>query len=191
VLQDLEKQKLILLGLRDHPSVAQDALEAMLHEMEKISVALCGQGKTGNSLREHEWLVSLRGRLAVLGGATQVDMPSYRAWQHKSASARSADLRQWIAPLLPLYEGLSIVLRLLRESGRRSDRVAEQGAYQQMLGGKLFQLLCVWVDPEVGVFPEISANKHMINIRFSAQDGELKPQQVSHDVSFQMALCNA
>lgn len=154
LLQDVEKQRLTLAGLRDHPGVAQDALEATLRDMEKISAMLAGQGKTAQVLRENEWLMSVRGRLAVPGGGTQIDIPSYYAWQHKPAAARCADLRQWIAPLKPLYEGLRIVLRLLREAGRRADMAAENGVYQQMLGGKLYQLLRVWVDPARGTFPE-------------------------------------
>jgi cell division protein ZapD len=93
-------------------------------------------------------------------------------------------------PLLPLHEGVAIALRLLRESGRRSDAVAEQGAFQQMLGGKTHQLLRAWIDDAAGVFPEISANKYMIWIRFSTQGGDLKPQQVSRDIPFQMSLCS-
>ncbi|QYJ22115.1 cell division protein ZapD [Achromobacter sp. ES-001] len=191
VLQDLERQRMALVGLRDHPGVAQDALEAMLRELEKVATALAAPGKTGQSLRENEWLTSLRGRLSVPGSATQVDMPSYFAWQNKSEAARLADLQAWISPFLALYDGLTLALRLLRESGRKTDIVAEQGAYQQMLGGKQFHLLRVWVDPEQGVFPEISANKYMIWIRFSTQDGEFKPQQVARDVAFQMTLCSS
>lgn len=191
VLQDLERQRLALAGLRDHPDVAQQALDEMLRDMERVAGGLSAQGKTGQALRENEWLVSLRGRLAVPGGASQVDMPSYHAWQHKPAEVRHADLHAWSAPLLPLCEGLAMALRLLRESGRSGPITAEQGAYQQMLGGKTHQLLRVWIDPAQGVFPEISANKYMIWIRFSTQDGELKPQPVARDVPFQLSLCSA
>lgn len=191
VLQDLERQRVALVGLRDHPGVAQDALEGMLRELEKVVAALAAPGKTGQSLRENEWLTSLRGRLSVPGGATQVDMPSYYAWQHKPEAARCADLQAWLAPFIALHDGLTLALRLLRESGRKADIVAEQGAYQQMLGGKQYQLLRVWIDPDQGVFPEISANKYMIWIRFSTQDGEFKPQQVARSIPFQMTLCNS
>ena len=189
VLQDVERQRAALSALRDHPDVAQDTLDEMLREMERAAGALSAQGKTGQALRENEWLVSLRGRLAVPGGATQVDMPSYHAWQHKPAEVRRADLQAWAAPLQALHDGLALAMRLLRESGRQTPTLAEQGGYQQMLGGKTYQLLRVWIDPEQGVFPEISANKYMVWIRFSTQDGELKPQPVSRDVSFQMSLC--
>lgn len=190
LLQDLERQRVALAGLRDHPGVAQDALEDMLCELEKTAAALAAPGKIGQSLRENEWLTSLRGRLSVPGSATQVDMPSYYAWQHKPETARCADLQAWVAPFLALRDGLTLALRLLRESGRKTGIVAEQGAYQQMLGGKQYQLLRVWVDPTESMFPEISANKYMIWIRFATQDGELKPQRVAHDIPFQMTLCN-
>lgn len=189
VLQDVERQRVSLASLRDHPDVAQDALEGMLRDMERTISALSAQGKTGQALRENEWLVSLRGRLAVPGGATQVDMPSYHAWQHKPAEVRRAEILAWAAPLQALQDCLSLAMRLLRESGRKAPTVAEQGGYQQMLGGKTYQMLRVWVDPQQGVFPEISANKYMVWIRFSTHDGELKPQPVSRNVSFDMSLC--
>lgn len=191
VLQDLERQRLALVALREHPGVAQDALETMLRDMERTVGALASQGRAGQPLRENEWLISLRGRLAIPGGAPQVDMPSYHAWQHKSGPERTTDLQSWIEPLRPLYDAVAMALRLLRESGRRTDIVAEQGGYQQMLAGKLFQLLRVWVDPKLGVFPEISGNKYMIWIRYSSQDGKSKPQQVGVDIPFQLSLCSA
>ena len=191
VMQDIERQRSQLAALRQHPGVEQTALEDMLRDMELAAAALAGSGKTGQALRDNEWLVSLRGRLAVPGGASQVDMPSYHSWQHKSADVRFNDLRTWTQPLLPLHEGVKIALRLLRESGDRSEMIADQGAYQQMLGGKVYQLLRVWVSPELDAFPEISGNKYMVWIRFSRQEAEAKPQHTSHSVPFTMALCNA
>jgi cell division protein ZapD len=191
VMQDIERQRASLAGLRGHPGVSQDALETMLGDMERVSAQLAGSGKTGQALRENDWLVSLRGRLAVPGGATQFDMPSYHAWQQKDENLRLRDLEGWIAPLTPLREALAIVLRLIRESGARAPASTDQGAYQQMLGGKVFQLLRVWLDDTVGFFPEISANKYMVWIRFSTQGGELKPQPISGEVAFQLALCNS
>ena len=188
VLQDVERQRLQLAALRNHPGVAQDALEATLADMERTSAALSAQGKAGQSLRENEWLGSLRGRLAVPGGASHIEMPSYHAWQNKPDEARCADLSGWMQPLRPLYEGVVTGLRLLRESAAASDVVAQQGAFQQMLGGRTHQLMRVWVDPQFGVFPEISANKYMIWIRFSIQDGETKPQQVTRDIPFRLSL---
>ena len=189
VLQDLERQKNVLLSLKDHPGVDAKTLNAMLIEIERAANNLNATGKTGQALRENEWLTSIRGRLAVPGGGTQVDMPSFHAWQYRPEFERCADLHRWMSSLMPLQAGIAIVLKLLRESGQTEAAVGPQGAYQQMLSGKVYQLLRVWLDESQNTFPEISANKYMVWIRFASQDGELKPQPVVRDVPFKMALC--
>ena len=116
-------------------------------------------------------------------------MPAFHAWQNLPDAVRQADLHRWISTLMPVHIGIAMVLRLLRESGEAVSVVAPQGAYQQMLAGKSYQLLRVWVDRAAGVFPEISANKYMVWIRYSAQQGDLRPQAVVQDITFKMTLC--
>ncbi|MCC2597610.1 cell division protein ZapD [Pusillimonas sp. MFBS29] len=190
VLQDLERQRVALGALRQHPGVDPQALDAMLAEIQSAAADLGVHGRIGQELRDNEWLASLRGRLAVPGGSSQVDMPSYFSWQIKPPEVRSRDLGQWIRPFLPLYKALALILRVLRDSGDVVDVTARQGAYQEMLSGKVFQLLRVWVDEAMNIFPEMSANKYVIWVRFAAQDTELKPQPVTRDVSFKLARCN-
>jgi len=190
VLQDLERQRATLTALQQHPGVDPETLRAMLDEIQATTSELGGQGRIGQVLRDNEWLASLRGRLAVPGGSSQVDIPSYFAWQIKPMETRLHDLQQWISPFLPLYKGLALILRILRDSGDAADLMAKQGAYQEMLSGKTFQLLRVWLDTEQGVFPEMSANKYVIWIRFATQDRELKPQPAIREIPFKLARCN-
>ncbi len=189
VLQDLDRQRTVLSGLKDHPGVDTKTLSNMLAEIEKAAANLNAGGRTGQSLRDNEWLTSLRGRLVVPGGGTQVDMPSFHAWQNLPDATRRADLQRWISTLMPVHIGIAIVLRLLRDSDEPVQAVAPQGAYQQMLAGKTYQLLRVWVDESAGVFPEISANKYMVWIRYSSQQGDQRPQAVTQDIPFKMTLC--
>ncbi|MDS1139229.1 cell division protein ZapD [Pusillimonas sp. SM2304] len=190
VLQDLERQRVSLGALRQHPGVDAQTLDAMLAEIQGAAAELGAQGRIGQELRDNEWLASLRGRVAVPGGSSQVDMPSYFSWQLKPPEIRTRDLHQWITPFLPLYKGLALILRVLRDSGDAAEVVARQGAYQEMLGGKVFQLLRVWVDTALDIFPEISANKYVIWVRFASQDPELKPQPITRDITFKLARCN-
>lgn len=189
VLQDLERQKVTLSALKDHPGVDAQALSGVIHEIDAAHAALSAQGRTGQTLRDNDWLTSLRGRLAVAGGGTQVDMPSFHAWQCRDEAVRCEDLRGWVQPLLPLDQGIGLIMRLLRQSGETQDEIARNGAYQQMLGGKSYQLLRVWVDDKLDVFPEMSANKYMAWVRFSEQSGQAKPQPVQRDIPFRYALC--
>lgn len=189
VLQDLERQKVALSALTDHPGVDAQALSDVIREIDAAFTLLTVQGRTGQTLRDNDWLTSLRGRLAVAGGGTQVDMPSFHAWQCRDEATRCADLQRWIEPLLPLDQGICLIMRLLRQAGEAQDEVARNGAYQQMLGGKTYHLLRVWVDPKWNVFPEMSANKYMAWVRFSEQSGQSKPQPVQRDIAFRYALC--
>ncbi len=191
LLQELERQKHTLLSFRSNPNVQTDRLDAILVDIDRITTALIAtQGKTGQHVRENEWLMSIRGRTIIPGGACEFDLPSYFAWQHRSVEQRFDDIVTWFAPLAPLFDAISMVLRLLRESGRPNKMIAQAGSYQQMLQGRLYQMLRLSLDESLGAIPEISANKYMLWVRFTSQDGDMKPKPCENDVSFELMLCN-
>lgn len=191
LLQELERQRHTLLGFRTNPNVEPETLDAILHEVDQASTALmAAQGKTGQNVRDNEWLMSIRGRTIIPGGACEFDLPSYYAWQHLPAQQRFDDISNWFAPMAPLFGAISIVLRLLRESGRSNTIVATAGSYQQMLQGKVYQMLRLSIDETLAAIPEISANKYMLWVRFTAQDGDLKPKASEADVPFNLTLCS-
>lgn len=191
LLQELDRQRLALNQFRNSPDVSSDALDVILGNMESAARVLNAvPGKTGQHLRDHEWLMSIRSRTIIPGGACEFDLPSYHAWQHKPVEQRQSDLAGWMAPFVPLGDCLAIVLKLLRESARRHEVTAVGGSYQQSLSGKPFQMLQVRVDPAYGAIPEISANKYMLWVRFSQQDGDLRPRPYEGQVPFELGLCN-
>jgi cell division protein ZapD len=124
------------------------------------------------------------------GGACEFDLPSYYAWQQRPAAQRYADIAAWFAPLAPLFDALALVLRLLRDSGGPVKMIAAAGSYQQMLQGKVYQMLRLSIDENLGAIPEISANKYMLWVRFTSQGGDLKPKPLEDDVPFELTLCN-
>ncbi|MES2932019.1 MAG: cell division protein ZapD [Pseudomonadota bacterium] len=191
LLQELERQKQTLLGFKSNPNVQAERLDAILTELDRISAALvASQGKTGQNVRDNEWLMSIRGRTIIPGGACEFDLPSYHAWQQHSPEKRYADIANWFAPLAPLFDALSLVLRLLRDSGGAVKMIAVAGNYQQMLQGKIYQMLRLTLDESLGAIPEISANKYMLWVRFTSQDGDMKPKSFENDVPFELTLCN-
>lgn len=191
LLQELERQKQTLLGFRSNPNVAADMLNGLIDDINRINALLMeSQGKSGQHIRDNEWLMSIRGRTIIPGGACEFDLPSYYAWQNSSTEKRRADISQWFAPLLPLFEAILMALRLLRESGHSTKILAGAGSYQQMLQGKIYQMIRLRIDESLGAIPEISANKHMLWIRFMSQDGTMKPRAVESEVPFELTLCN-
>ncbi|GGY50289.1 cell division protein ZapD [Pseudoduganella sp. SL102] len=191
LLQEIERQKQTLMGYRSNPAVQAEMLDAILEELDSVSTALvASQGKTGQNVRDNEWLMSIRGRTIIPGGACEFDLPSYYAWQQHPFEQRYHDIATWFAPLAPLCDALALVLRLLRNSGAPKKMIANAGSYQQMLQGKVYQMLRLTLDESLGAIPEISANKYMLWVRFTSQGGDCKPKPLEDDVPFELTLCN-
>ena len=92
--------------------------------------------------------------------------------------------------MLPIYAGLSIVLRLLRESGGAKQHIATQGTFQQMLSGRMAQMVRITLSQDLPCTPEISANKYALNIRFTTMDGVQRPRICERDIEFDLTFCN-
>jgi cell division protein ZapD len=191
LLQELERQRTTLNTFRNNPAVSVQALERTMARVDAATTALGAMsGRVGQHLRDNEWLMSIRSRTGIAGGACEFDLPSYHAWQHRSLDIRRQDLFSWVAPLRPLHFALAVVLSLLRDSGAPQALVSQQGSYQQQMGGKTFQMVQIRLDRSQGAIPEISANKYLFWVRFMSQDGDLRPRPFDGEVAFVLSLCN-
>lgn len=191
LVQELERQRQILLSFRNNPDISEEALSGALYEIEQSSAALLAmQGKTGQYLRENDWLMGIKNRAGIPGGVCEFDLPSYHFWLNRDPVQRRADLMGWITPLLPIRSGLAIVLRLLRSSGRPEHQVAQHGAFQQMLSGRTAQLIRLRLSHSHAAIPEISANKYALNVRFTVPGTDMRPKQSEADVEFELTYCN-
>jgi cell division protein ZapD len=192
LLQELERQKQLLSPLRSNPAIDVAVLEPLLVEIDHVSAGLLAQtGKLGQHLRDNEWLMMIKQRTAIPGGVCEFDLPAYHYWLNSAAAARQNDLEAWLAPLLPVRDGLAIVLRLLRDNGRTSRQIAYRGVFQLMLtSSKVAQLLRLAVTRDVPCVPEISANKYALNIRFLGVTGMDRGAVFDRDVEFELSFCN-
>jgi cell division protein ZapD len=191
LLQELERQKHVLLSYRNNPEIAEDVLSQVITDMEQAAQSLFAMtGKIGQYLRENEWLMSIKQRTGIPGGACEFDLPSYHFWLHQDAGARLANLMAWITPLYPIRDGTAIVLRLLREGGKPARLVAQQGTFSQMLGGKVAQMVRIRIATDLRYVPEISANKYALNVRFTVFGIEPRPKLAETDVEFELTFCN-
>ncbi|MEZ5651061.1 MAG: cell division protein ZapD [Burkholderiaceae bacterium] len=191
LLSHLDRQRRALSQYRDSPDVSGEALERMLLELyrchERVGAASMHPAQ---AIRDNEWLMAVRSRILLPGGAADYDMPSFWAWQNGSLERRRADLRRWMEPFEPMAESLRLVLRLLRESGKPMSLLASDGSCQHSLGGQSYQMTQLRIDPALKAVPEISANKYLLWIRFNDLDDRVRARASTRRIPFELTLCN-
>lgn len=192
LIQELDRQRQSLLAFRNNPKISEEALSGALYEIEQASTSLLAlAGKVGQSLRDNEWLMSIKGRAGIPGGVCEFDLPSYHLWLHRPVAVRREQFNGWFKPFQPIRDGLAIVLRLLRSSGRPEEKLAAKGVFQMTPSGVAVQMIRVETDDDEGCVPEVSANKYALNIRFTCPDaGGARAKSCERDVRFRMTLCN-
>jgi len=191
LLKDLDRQKHALEGYRGNPAIAEGVLNEVIDGLDQCFSALNNQpGKAGQSLTENDWLMSIRSRIGIPGGTCEFDLPSYYAWQHKTGVTRQGDFAGWTGTLAPLSGAVHLLLKLLRDSGAPQKVFASAGQFQQNLPqGRTFLLLRVALDASLELIPEISGNRLMVSIRWMRLGDGQRPQAVTADVAFELALC--
>jgi cell division protein ZapD len=191
LLQELDRHKVQLSFLQGNPNIDQNALGETLASLDRCAKLLrSDHQKLGQSLRDNDWLMSVKQRAGIPGGVCEFDLPSYRHWLYLSVDRRRTDFAQWLSKLMPMYEAIRMLLQLLRGSGQVMSLLAHKGAYQQQLSGhKPAQLLRIEIGHDE-CFPEVSANKYAINIRFQKLDFVQRPKACDEDIPFKMIICN-
>lgn len=192
LLHELARQRIILTQLLNNPNIEIGLIEPILKNISEVSDKLRTiTNKPGQPLRENEWLMTIKQRAIIPGGLCEFDLPSYHYWLKQSSKQRKHDLNGWMSYILPMYDALKIILNIIRGSGKRTPIVANNGTYQQMLSGaKPAQMLSIHLDKNLNCYPEISANKYAINIRFISIEQNKKPCPYQAEVAFNLTLGN-
>ena len=191
VLKDLEKHKHQLDSYRGNPSISEAALDGVIAQLDHCFAALNTQsGKSGHSLTENDWLMSIRSRIGIPGGTCGFDLPAYYAWQHNAPAVRQQALQEWASTLAPLAESIYVLLKLLRDSGVPQKIAAERGQFQQNLpAGRTFQLLRLRIDPALNLIPEISGNRLIVSVRLMRLQDDGRLHACTEDAAFELTLC--
>lgn len=140
-------------------------------------------------LRESDFLYAIHSRSAIPGGTCEFDLPVYHRWLCRSQHEMERDLDQWSARVLPYKSAVDLSLQLLRDSGRSSEHVAAGGVFLQV-PQTTYSLIRVQVAAAADVYPEISASKHRIAVRFmSLGDVNSRNVQALNDQPFLLQCC--
>jgi cell division protein ZapD len=191
VLKDIDRHKLQLNSYRGNPAISERLLDQVIAQLDQCFAELNSlSGKTGQSLTENDWLMSIRSRISIPGGTCEFDLPAYYEWQHRSVAHRQNDLQTWVQTIAPLAEAIALLMKMLRDSGSAQKVIAPNGQFQQNLQqGRTFQLLRLGIDPQLELIPEISGNRLMISVRLMrlGEGGRLQP--AATEGAFELTLC--
>jgi cell division protein ZapD len=190
LLQELERQRTVLAARADEAGADTAKLEQVLRDIERACAGIYAMaGKVGYHLKEDEWLMAIKQRAVIPGGLCEFDLPAYHRWLHLRADKRRRDFSAWFGPMLPVREGISIILKMLREGSNPKALSLEGGLFQLMLEGRHAQMVRVGLKGDSPCVPEISANKYALNIRF-VRSVPGQPKVCADTLEFELAFCS-
>lgn len=190
LLQELERHRLSLVRLRGKSGVDQSKLEETLAEIDDaFRTTSRSVGRSGQSIRENEWLQLVRTRQSIPGGTCEFDMPMLHYWLSMPAAKRRAELADWFGSMLPIRQAVMLVLRLIRGAMEETRVSAPSGTYQLPMSRKTYALARIWLPIDSTLVPEVSANKYMLWVRFSRPDERRRLHPAHESVTFDLGLC--
>jgi cell division protein ZapD len=191
ILKELSEQHGTLTRLQQRPGVDPTRLQSVLAELNEAvnAMQVLTTHALGTVLRDNEFLIALLHRSTIPGGASAFDLPSFHHWLSQPHEHVRRDLDAWFADLVPYERAINLFLRLLRQSTQPLNETAKGGMFVYTPQAE-FELVRVLVDPEAGVYPEISAGRHRFTVRFMAQrDVNTRAAQAAADIPFQLQCC--
>lgn len=191
LLKELERHGNYLQRLSHTPSVDHRALEKVIRDLEKSADIVRNTSAKPGFFPNSDLLNSVRQRLSIPGGHLSFDLPLFHYWLHLPAKTRQSQIHHWMDMLEPLEKALNLVLDLTRQSSMPTREMATGGIFQKSLNTQsTCQLIRLNIRSDQCVFPEISGNKHRINIRFLMANPDLgKAALVAQDIPFELTCC--
>lgn len=191
VLKELERHNNNLSRLQDSPNVDTNRLNDVLQQLTNHTQRLHQQiTRIGQRLRDVDLLITVRQRLVIPGGTCNFDLPVYHYWLQQPPEKRMADLYDWLGEFEMIEQAISLILELTRHSGMPSNELAQAGFFQRPLESQTpYQLIRVSVSTDHEVFPEVSAGRHRISLRFLNVLPGVRPTQTTANIPFTLSCC--
>jgi cell division protein ZapD len=189
ILREFERIQQAWNTLRTRPSVDGARLERLLGEFSQKSRRLLeNEARMGESLRHCELLNLVKSRSAVPGGAAPFEVPAYAHWIQEEAASRQALMARWYAELEPIEDPVRFYLKLLRESAPFMPEHSPEGTFEEDLGAQnAVSLIRIGLPAELSCFPEVSASRHRLFVRFLTQSDPCeRPEPFRQPVHWQL-----
>jgi len=185
---EADRQRTLLRSLRNFADVDPTTLEEVLCELDAMIGSIDGSSqRAGSRCRDDGWLAMVRTRMALPGGVTRFDMPTFHYWSAMDATARRDRLLDWLEDFDCVATGAETLLRLLRGSAETESQYAIGGQFMRPLSRQPL-LVTVDTEPDSMLVPEISANRSALLVRFTHFSPTGRPRPCEDGVTFGLAV---
>ncbi len=190
LLKELDRSTGNLKGLLQNPNVDHKRLGTILRALEHLIENLHAlPAQPGQSLRDDEFITSIRQRSSIPGGTCDFDLPIYHRWLEQRWETREVEQQRWLSSLDSVRQAVELLLKMVRNSAETRGLSTGNGGYQQQLESNFpYQMIRVLLPSDSPYYAEISGNKHRFSLRFLKNDQQ-KTQLAVEPVNFKLACC--
>lgn len=193
LIQELQRNRAILTGPTPPAHLNADALAEYTARLEHAVHRLAAPNpaiKSPQSLRDNDWLSTVRARSKVPGGNCCFDLPSLHYWLGKPFAERHAQFTDWLSSMGPIEEAVNVILALLRSSIRHQACTAQLGSINLPIPhGTACSLVRIALPADSIHIPEVSVNKFMLWIHFLDASERMKTPPSRATVEFDLGVC--
>jgi cell division protein ZapD len=192
VHKELDLQIDTLSKFQSQPGVDSGRLDSLLGNLITSREEVDAAGtQFMQTLKDCEFLSSIKHRSSIPGGTCEFDLPEYSHWLRQPPARRTEDMDTWLKFIRPLCDAVTELLWLIRESARPVAKTAINGMYHhRMQKNASCRLLRVALPPGSSLYPEISSSQHRFTVRFLEWSTiDSRAVQTGHDVDFDISIC--
>lgn len=181
-----------LMRFGNMPDIDAQKLKSLTLQLEELSRNLIdSSGKIGQRLRDIELLNNLRMQLANPAGGLSFDIPLNHYWLQQPAEVRQATINHWLSDFSDIKKTVDLVLDIFRKNAKLEKKDATHGFYQELLDPQSnLRMIRIAISQDTPAYPEISAGRHFLSVRFYTPDIEKRPVQFPQNLPFWIAYCN-
>ncbi len=191
ICQRLNLYATSLSQLKQFNSVDTKKLTDILQQIDILKAQMHQQTtRLGEKLKHIDFLNQLRQNINLPGSLAYHSCFVLQTWSHQPVDQQLHNIHTWKKELNAIEQTVSLILKLTRQTAVTQKHIATNGQFQKNLNANLALGLIV-VTTQYNTYPEFSAGKHRLNIRFMQPNfyDHLHPTQIQQDIPFSLCCC--
>ncbi len=193
LIQELQRIRQILSGANCPPAVSHAEACRFLEQIDACISTLLSPDPTlrgPQTLRDNDWLSTIRTRSKLPGGCCDFDLPSFHYWLGRPYEERKAQFEIWLRGMSPIEGAIECVLTILRSTVRIRHCQAKAGNFNLPAPNPInWALVQIAMSKDSPHIPEVNVNKFMLWIHFLDAQKQMKTPPSRDDFEFELGIC--